>query len=44
MDSDERPRRFEIDVDGPCDLHGVLDLVSVHDELAEAPRSDVELF
>ena len=38
------PARLEVDRHGPGDLHGVLDLVSMHDELAEAPRSDVELF
>ena len=40
---DERPRDFEIDVDGARDLHRVLELVSVLDELAEAPGADVEL-
>ena len=44
MDGNERPRGFEVDADGPCHLHGVLDLVAMSDELAEAPRSDIELF
>jgi 3-oxoacyl-[acyl-carrier protein] reductase len=41
---DQCARSFEVDVDGARDLHGVLDLVAVLDELSEAPGADVELF
>lgn len=44
MNGDERPRELEVDVEGPGHLQGVVDLVSMLDELAEAPCSDVELF
>ena len=44
MNCDELPRCFEVDVNGPRHFHRVLDLETVHDELAEAPSSDVELF
>ena len=44
MNGDQRPGCFEVDVDGPRHFHGIFDLETVHDELAEAPRSDVELF
>jgi short chain dehydrogenase len=44
VNGDERPRELEVDVEGPCHLQSVLDLVSMLDELAEAPSSDVELF
>lgn len=44
MYGNERPRELEVDVESPCHLQGVLDLVSMLDELAEAPCPDVELF
>jgi hypothetical protein len=44
VNCDKRPRDFEIDIDSPCHLEGVLDLVAMRDELGEAPRSDFELF
>ena len=44
MYCDKCARNLEIDVDCARDLHRVLDLVPVLDQLPEAPGADVELF
>ena len=44
MYSHESARDFEVDVDRASDMHRVLDLVSVLDQLPKAPGAEVELF